>query len=495
MVPNATSRPHIEFLSESRITELHHNSLRVLAHVGVRVDSQRARRLLLRAGARAGEGGRVFLPPDLVEWALQVVPSAVDVYDRQGTHVFRLGKGVPGPQARFGIGVTCLYYQDAESDAVTPFTRQHLRAMVQLGGALDSFDVISTVGVVQDVDPALCDLYAALEMVANTTKPLVILVADESVFPQVLDLLEGLCADLTARPFLIPYFNPITPLVINAGTVDKMWWTIERGLPFIYSNYGMAGATTPITPAATLVLLNAELLAGLTLSQLMKEGTPVILGSLPAYFDMRGMGSFYDAHSYLINLACAEIMAHYGLPHAGTSGSGIGWGPDPIAWGHQWMNHLTSCLGKVGLVPFVGDNLGSKAFSPVLAVYADEAIAQTRRLAQGLAFDDITAALEETERVGPGGNYLTSERTLELFREAYHQSRVFDNLTLEAWQAQGCPRAMAVLRRHTQQLLGQVSAPPDHAELMARGEEFIRSAKRKTTPLNTGHSTTETRST
>ena len=478
MTSSETVRPHIAVLSESQVAGIHEQSLRVLSHMGVRVDAERARQLLLRAGARAGEGGRVFLPPELVEWALRVAPSTVNVYDRRGRHVFRLGQGVPGPQARFGIGVTCLYYQDVESDAVTPFTRQHMQAMVRLGGALSHFDVISTVGVVQDVDPALSDLYASLEMVANTTKPLVILVADEVAFPHVLDLLEHLSGDLSPQPFVIPYFNPTTPLVINAGTADKMCWAIERGLPFIYSNYGMAGATTPITPAGTLVLLNAELLAGLALSQLMKEGTPVILGSLPAYFDMRGMGSFYDAHSYVINLASAEMMAHYGLAHAGTSGSGIGWGPDPIAWGHQWMNHLTSCLGKVGLVPFVGDNLGSKAFSPVLAVYADKVIAQARRLAQGFEWDNITADLEEITRVGPGGNYLTSEMTLHLFREAYYESRVFPNRTLEAWQAQGCPRAMDVLRRYTQQLLGQVSAPADHGELMVRGEEFIQNVER-----------------
>jgi len=101
-------------------------------------------------------------------------------------------------------------------------------------------------------------------------------------------------------------FEEVSYLVMNAGTVDKILIAIERGLPFIYSNYGMAGASTPITPAGSLALLNAELLAGLTLSQLVCEGTPVILGSLPASFDMRGTGSFYSTTGYLLNLACAE---------------------------------------------------------------------------------------------------------------------------------------------------------------------------------------------
>jgi trimethylamine--corrinoid protein Co-methyltransferase len=247
-----------------------------------------------------------------------------------------------------------------------------MASSVRLGGALPSFDAVSTVGLIQDVPPEISDLYAALEMAANTVKPLVLLVSDAAAFPAVLDLLEHLHGDLATRPFLLPYFNPISPLVVNQSTVDKMFAAVSRGVPFIYSNYGMAGASTPISPAGTLVLLNAELLAGLVLSQLMKEGTPVVLGSLPAYFDMKGIGSFYDPHSYLIDLACAEMMAHYGLPHCGSSGSGMGWGADLLAASHQWMNHLLSCIGKVGLVPFVGDTLGAIAFSPAIVVYANE---------------------------------------------------------------------------------------------------------------------------
>jgi trimethylamine--corrinoid protein Co-methyltransferase len=129
-------------------------------------------------------------------------------------------------------------------------------------------------------------------MIANTVKPLVILISDESLFPHVLDLLELLRGDLASQPFVIPYLNPVTPLIINEGTSDKMLASIERGLPFIYSNYGMAGMSTPITPGGTLALLNAELLAGLVLSQLAREGAPIILGSLPAYFDMKTMVDF-----------------------------------------------------------------------------------------------------------------------------------------------------------------------------------------------------------
>lgn len=222
------------------------------------------------------------------------------------------------------------------------------------------------------------------------------------------------------------------------------------------------------------MLLQAELLAGLVLSQLVRQGAPIVLGFLPAFFDMRTMSSFYDPLSYLLNLACAEMMAWYHLPHCGTSGSGMGWGPDLLTAANQWANHLTSCLGRVGLVPFVGDVLGSKAFSPASLVYADEVIAQVRRLAQGFAFDDAASTLDEIAHVGPGGDFLTSEQTLQRHRTAYYRSAFLDNLTLEQWQAQRCPQAVDRLRRYTQQRLADLPIPPDYTERVARGEAFLR---------------------
>jgi len=468
-------RPHIDVLNEEQIQRIHAAALEILWTVGVRVDSARARQIFAQVAGVSVAGERVRIPAGLVEQALATVPPVVEVFDRRGERAFRLGDD----QARFGIGVTALFYQDPLTDAVTPFSRQDMASMSRLGQALDSFDLISTPGIMRDVPATVLDMVSALEMAANSTKPLALLISDEHAFPDVVDLLEHLHGDLASKPFIIPYFNPVTPLVMNEGTTDKMLVAIERGLPFMYSNYGMVGATTPITPAATLVLLNAELLAGLAFSQIVKPGAPIILGSLPAYFDMQGMGTFYDAHSYIINLACAEMMQHYRVPHCGTSGSGMGWGGDLIAAGHQWANHLTSCLGKIGLAPFVGDNLDSKAFSPALIVLANEVIAQARRLARGFAFDAPSLVLDEIAAAGPGENFLTMPTTLAQFREAYFRSGIWPNHTLETWQDAGCPHADVLLRQYTQDLLDRVTPPEDHAELVARGEAFIQRRARR----------------
>ena len=471
MASTERAQPQLALLTEDQIQRIHEQSLQILATTGMRVDAPWAREALVRAGAPAlTQDNIVRLPGDLVEWALRVSPAQFDIHDQHGQVAFRLGQG---NTTRFGIGVTTLYYQDPATNQLTQFTREHLENVVRLGHTLRSFDVISTVGIVQDTPPDQSDLYATLHMVAATTKPLVLLVSDEARFPAVLDLVEHLRGDLATFPCVIPYVNPITPLILSGGTADKMRHTIRRGLPLIFSSYGMAGATTPIPPLPRLALLNAELLAGLTLAQTVREGTPVILGLLPAYFHMRGKDSAYDATSYLLNLACAEMMSWYQLPHSGASGSGMGWGPDLLTAGHQWANHLTSCLGKASLVPFVGDTLGSKAFSPASIVYANEVIAQCRDFAAGLDLETDPTLLEEIAETGPGGSFLLANSTLERMHSAHFQSEIFPSLTLDDWQAQNRPQAQKLLRDYTQQLIDGLQPAPGRDDLIARGTALI----------------------
>jgi trimethylamine--corrinoid protein Co-methyltransferase len=343
----------------------------------------------------------------------------------------------------------------------------------RLGEALEQFDVISTPGIAQDLPPETSDLHSSLAMVSNTTKSLVLLISEYKCFEPALDMLETLQGNLDEKPFVIPYFNPLTPLILNKETVDKMLVAIRKKVPIIYSNFGMSGATTPITPGGTMGLLNAELLAGIVFAQIVRAGAPVIAGSLPAGFDMQNMMSIYTPHTMLLNLACAEMMAHYGIPHAGTSGSGPGWGPDLQAGGAFWLNHLTSLIGKVGLAPFVGGNFDSMAFSPAAVVYADEVIRLARIFAKGFSIDSGQLNLEEINTLGSAGNYLEAPSTFKRFREFRFESPIWPSYTLDQWQKNGSPRSDHLLREYTQNLLEKTTPTEDHDALMEKGKRFI----------------------
>ena len=436
----------------------------------MRFYSSSALQILSRAdGAQIDENNIATFTPELVAWALDAAPSAVDIYFRSGELAFSLG----ADRTRFGIGVTSLYYQEPTSGEVSHFNRAHMTKMVRLGERLPNYDVISTIGIVQDLSPKIADLYAVLEMTANTTKPLVLLVSEENLFEPALDLLEYLHGDLAARPFILPYLNPVSPLMVNSDTVDKIITSVERGLPFIYNTYAMAGVSAPITPAGILAQMTAELLAGLIFSQLVKTGTPIILGMLPSYFDMKALVNFYDPQSYLISLGCAEIMRHYNLPHSGTSGSGNGWMGDLIDFENYWFNHLIMVTGNAGLAPFVGDTLRSKVFSPINAVYGNEIIEKVLKFAQGMQLDDVNLGFSEIAKQGPEGNFLSSPLTRKNFKQAYTTSDIFPQYNLEKWQQAGQPNPQTFLEAYTRDLLASLSEPDDYQTLLNKGESFI----------------------
>jgi trimethylamine--corrinoid protein Co-methyltransferase len=462
-------RPRLTMMTEEQIQEAHRNVLKVLSETGVRVDSPEILVLLERKLGLKSEDRRIKFPPEVVEDAIKSAPKTIDIYDRRGDHKLKLGED----RLRFGVGVTALFYQNPVDETLDIFKRKNFQDLVRLGSSLKHYDVISTVGIPRDVPEHLTDLYGSLEHISNTTKPLVLLVSDENRFPDVLEMFEALHGDLGSKPFILPYFNPVSPLVMNAGTVDKMKISIERGLPIIFSNYSMAGASTPLTPAGTLTLLMAELLAGLVISQTIKKGAPILLGMLPVYFDMRTVVNFYDPQSILISVACSEMMKHYGIPHCSTSGSGTGWGMDLISADTYWMNTLALLLSSGHLAPFIGDSLTSKSISPTTIVHVHEIIDQALRIHNGFQLDEANSVLSEIAKVGPGGNFLNQPSTLKNYKNGYYVSSVYPHYSMEKWQEAGSPTARHVLREKTQDLLASTSAPDDHDELMGKGEEFI----------------------
>ena len=432
--------PHLRMLTEEQINNIHQYTLKILATTGVRVDSPSALAMLKnRLGDSMVQDRTVHIPAELVEWAIHVAPRQIQMYDRRGNPQFKIG--AEDDRTRFGIGVTALYYQEPDTDTPVLFQRKHMQDMVRVGNRLPHYDMVSTVGIVRDVPEHLTDLYGSLEHFANGTKPMVLLCSDEHKFEDVMQMFECLHGgDLGDKPFIIPYFNPVSPLVMNEGTVDKMRIAIERRLPVIISNYSMSGATTPITPAGTVAVLLAELLAGLVIGQLYKEGAPMFLGMLPVYFDMKTLMNFYDPQSILVSLACAEMMAHYGIPHCGTSGSGTGWGMDLLAAETYWMNTLMFTLTKGGIAPFVGDTLGSKAISPQTFIYCHEIIDQALRFASGFQLDDAHVGLEEIHKVGAGKSYVSAPTTLKKYKTGYYVNPIFTRWSISTARAHDSAR-------------------------------------------------------
>lgn len=467
--------PRLQLLRPEQMSEVHRYSIRILEETGIRVESPEARKVFEKSDAASISDETVYIKGELINHAIKTVPSNVCIYKKSGDLAFKLGKD-QGNETYFGIGVTNIYYQDIENNKLELFTRKHMKHSTRMGDVLENYDMISTIGVPSDVPVETSDLYSTLDIYANTEKPLVLLISGENKINHVLELLSHLHGDVSSSPFCIPYVNLITPLVLNGATTDKMISAINNNLPVIFSNYSMYGGTSPAAPGGTLALLNAELLAGLVFSQLVKEGSKIILGSLPAAFNMSNMSSYYTTYSYMLNLACAEMMYFYEIPHCGTSGSNNGRGADLPASENLWINHLSSCLGKVGCAPFVGGVFESMAFSPAMVVLSDHIIGEARKFTGGFTLNDESVNLDEIKRTGHGGNYFTSEQTLSTLHEKGNRRELWKVQGIEEWEKQNKPGAEDELIELTREIYNRAEkSSEDSQDTISRGEAFIKS--------------------
>jgi len=466
-------KPEIRLLKNDDINKIHKISLKILAETGIRIYSAKALSFFKKHSDVKINQDVIKIGPELVNEAIESTPPIIDIYGRTGDLKFRLGKN---EKSRFGIGVTNLYWEDPASGEFLEFTRELIAKATLLGHRLDGFDLISTPGIIRDIPADQTDIFCTLEMLANTTKPLILLISNPKQLENVIHMAHSLVDDLKNKPCLIPYFNPKTPLVYDKGTLENILFSVEFGLPVIISNYGMMGSTTPASSYKTLALLNAELLAGLVFCHLIKHGAPVVLGSLPAVFDIKNMTSYYDPQSIMLNIASAEMMENYQIPHCGTSGSGIGWRADLKTSGLLWMNHLTSILGKAGLIPFIGGNFDSLVFSPTTVVYANKMISRLRELENGLMPDQTEKVIEEIKSAGVGGDFFTSEDTLKHMMDySEKEDKIWPSMSLENWIKGNKPEASDLLKDYTINLLKESAPPADHDEIIEKGKAYIKS--------------------
>jgi len=112
-----------------------------------------------------------------------------------------------------------------------------------------------------------------------------------------------------------------SPLQFVDDTTETFMDVCQRGLPIVVSSSPQAGTTAPIKEAGIMAQINAEVLAGITLGQLVNRGTPVIYGSVPVRARMDTLGDSYGSvETSQYNIDCVQMARFYKIPNYATSG-------------------------------------------------------------------------------------------------------------------------------------------------------------------------------
>ena len=109
--------------------------------------------------------------------------------------------------------------------------------------------------------------------------------------------------------------------------------------------------------------------------------------------------------------------------------------------------------------------------SPEMIVFTCEMIRMLRRFQEGFAIDEENLALEVIHKVGPGGNFLAEDHTIDHFRE-YWQPTLFTRQRFDTWTAEGAKTLSQRVREKTVALMEQAGGTP-LADSLAEEVDYI----------------------
>jgi len=435
---NGPGAPRFKMLAEEKVRALHDGAIWVLEEVGVDVAHEGARQMLLAAGGSLEGETLIKVPRSLVDRSLALAPGTFSLYDRTGEEAIKLGAGF----TYYGAGVTNLAYLDIEGER-HDFTLEDIGKVAFLADALPNIDFVATPGVIK-ASPStrveLLDQMAFLQMVSNTMMPLVVLTPDAFQLEDILEmaaLVVGGDESLKSKPFVMPYLNSVSPLLFNPETVDKLFLTGDRGLPVCLMAAPPVGGSVPVTPAAAVVVGAAETLMGLVLSQLRNPGTPYVSGLVPFVMDMRSGNTATTSPDIMhMMIAMGELTRSWGIPSLSSGAGSDSKIPDEQAAFEVPYYTQAVALGGMDMSFSAGRLECGLLHSPVLLVYADEAIGMHRKFFSGFEVDDTTLALDVIKDIGPGGFFLGHQHTRDHFRELWEPSLISWE-PRDVWESRG----------------------------------------------------------
>lgn len=451
-------------LSVEQIQRIHEASLTLLDSIGIHVENKEARTLYQQGGARV-DGPSVYIPPSMVEAALNKVPSKVLLAGRDPAQDVVL----EGKRVYAGTGGSPTMVLDPGADSVRPGTLRDLVHFARLADALEHCDLITIPLHPTDVPVEHAPVNRFYACLANSTKHIMSNVqghaGSTSEARQVIEMGEMLAGGrdaLRMRPVISAVTSwMVSPLHVDTGVTDILVAWCRHGLPLVLSSAPMAGSTSPVTLAGTLTQLNAEQLSGIVLTQLVRPGTPVLAGYIPGVADMRGGGYLGGAVEFGMMQAAAAQLAHfYRVPIYGSGGMTDSKVPDAQAGYEKMATFLPAAMGGCNYIHHaIGMITNMSAASLEQAVIDDEIVGMAMRLLRGIEVSEDTLALAAIRRVGPKGHYLMDAHTLQFMRSELFYPPLADRQNRAMWEASGRQeiRLRAVAR--AQRLLGDHQAP------------------------------------
>jgi trimethylamine--corrinoid protein Co-methyltransferase len=408
----------VSILSGNDIQGIHGASLAILRNTGVLIHHEEVLRLLGETGAQVDRHRQIARFPEKL--VMDCVARAGKRYVLHGRNPARVG--------RFGYGDLNQMsspgqygWIDSETQAHRTATLEDTRAAIKLGDALPNLTIVGAMGQPGEVSEKCREVVLTAELLKGSSKPTRTWVYNRATARYVLEMYRAIAggdAALRQRPMTEAFLEPISPLQMPRDGLEVVMEYVRSGQPVSVGPMSMTSGTGPGTLAGTLAQENAEILAGVVITQALGPGTPMMYGGIPHILDPRtSICSFGSPEQGLMAVAMVQMGRFYGFPvyiNVGLTDAKTLDVQAGIEKGATLMIGALAGADTFGHTGICGTDHGASL--EWLAI-DDETMAYVKRMVRGFEVSPEKLAAEVVNAVGPGGNYLAEDHTLAHYRQ------------------------------------------------------------------------------
>jgi len=382
-------------LSDAQVQLIDSVSRELLQDPGLRCYNAEAADIFKDAGATVTEcdGYRqISVPSALVDKALETAPSRIVLGAREPAN--RLVLDATEPRVRFVSGAETNFWLETSFETGRPiFTRRDgsialLSRAAHLCEHLENLDAFIRCVNIRDpeIDQANKDVNKFCTSLNNITKHVQAGLTDLAALDEVVRLGTMVAGgeDAFRENPVLSFIACVvkSPLQIVDDTAAKLIRICRRGVPLVISSSPMGGTTAPFDEFGMVAQINAELLAGVTLSQFAAPGCPVLYGSVPVRTRLDNLNDMYGAPEFThYNCDCVQMARLYELPCYSSAGVGDAAVPGIQATAEKMLTHLTVPGAGAQYVHYAFGLLDrTNVFSPEQAVLDDAHIGMVKHL-------------------------------------------------------------------------------------------------------------------
>ncbi len=273
--------------------------------------------------------------------------------------------------------------------------------------------------------------------------------------------------------------NTNSPLLVDRVVTEAIRTYSAANQGIIVVPFILGGAMGPVTTAASIAQALAEAMMCCAFSQLVKPGSPFILGNFLSSISLKsGAPTFGTPEPVASNYIIGQLARRLGVPlRCGGALTSSKVADAQAAAESADSMHSTVMGGAHFILHAAGWLEGGLVTGFEKLVIDADRLGAYQALLGGIKLDDNALGRTAYDDVEPAGHFLGSAHTMANYETAFYDATMSNADSFEQWQEEGAKDCQARAYDRWNQLLNDYEAPPLDAAIDEELKAFIANRK------------------